>query len=385
MPDNMLPEKHFPLQDLELERTDLYTLGGDKSKPLLLFGLRGPGGMNCLWPVIEIFKREHYPVDLLIDSAAKRILKSQDSGFSEQQPESPLKRIMEIKPAVAVTEFSAGGGTALALEWSQQSYKVPTVCVEDFPGTSSGNPEYLRINPTYLCVQNETARRVAIKHRPSMNPDNIIVTDHPDFDKYASINPEEVKERTRKLIGVNNDEFLVVYSGQLPPETPDILEHLVDSLNEVKTDKKLVLLFSRHPRDTSNEETYQNILKRFNGKIVNQGRITSDNIGFASDLLVTMTSTEGLKSAYRKVPSIHVMPKELIGKVDPDFVPLPVQAEASLGVYSYPELTKAVEISINDQDFRDRQIENMKRHFTSDGNAAQRVAELIKRAANEAL
>ncbi len=381
----MLPEKHFPLQDLELERTDLYTLEGDKSKPLLLFGLRGPGGMNCLWPVIEIFKREHYPVDLLIDSAAKRILKSQDSGFSEQQPESPLKRIMEIKPAVAVTEFSAGGGTALALEWSEQSYKAPTVCVEDFPGTTSGDPEYLRINPTYLCVQNETARRIAIKHRPSMNPDNIVVTGHPDFDKYASINAEEVREQTREEIGVKTDEFLVVYSGQLPPETPDILEHLVDSLNEVRTDKKIVLLFSKHPRDTLTEEGYQDILTRFKGKIVSQGKVPSDDIGFASDLLVTMTSTEGLKSAYRRIPSIHVMPKELIGNVDPDFVPLPVQAQASLGVYSYSELAEAVEKSINNREFRDRQIESMKQHFISDGNAAQRVVEVVKRATNEVL
>lgn len=381
MPDNMLPEKHFPLQDLELERTDLYTFQGDRSKPLLLFGLRGPGGINCLWPVIEVLKGEQYPIDLLIDSAAKRILKSQDSGFSEQQPESPLKRIMEIKPAVAVTEFSAGGGVALALEWSEQSHQVPTVCVEDFPGTTSRNPEYLRINPTFLCVQNETARRIAIKRRPSMNPDRIIVTGHPDFDKYAQIDPEEVKERTRKLLGVGNDEFLVVYSGQLPPETPDILKHLVNSLNAVTTDKKIVLLFSRHPRDTSDGKTYQDILKEFEGRVISNGTTFSDDAGFAADLLVTMTSTEGLKSAYRRVPSIHVMPEELIGKVDPDFIPVPVQAESSLGVFSYSGLTEAVERSINDQNFRSRQIENMNQHFISDGNAAQRVAEVIKRAA----
>ena len=381
MPNNMLPENHFPLQDLELERTDLYTLEGDESKPLLLFGLRGPGGMNCLWPVIKIVKREHYPVDLLIDSVAKRILKSQDSGFLEQQPESPLKRIMEIKPAAAVTEFSADGCTALALEWSEQSYKVPTVCVEDFPGTTSGNPEYLRINPTYLCVQNETARRIAIKHRPSMNPENIVVTGHPDFDKYASINSEKVKEQTRKGIGVETDDFLVVYSGQLPPETPDILDHLVDGLNEVRTDKKLVLLFSRHPRDTLAEESYQNILKRFKGKIVSQGKIPSDDIGFASDLLATMTSTEGLKSAYRRVPSIHIMPRELIGNINQDFVPLPVQSTVSQGIYSYSELTEALERNINDQNFRYSQIESMKQQFVSDGKAAQRVADVIKRAA----
>jgi len=48
MPDNMLPEKHFPLQNLELERSDFYTFEGDKSKPLVLFGLRGPGGHELL-------------------------------------------------------------------------------------------------------------------------------------------------------------------------------------------------------------------------------------------------------------------------------------------------------------------------------------------------
>lgn len=382
MPDSMLPEKHFPLQNLELERTDLYSFGGDKSKPLLLFGLRGPGGMNCLWPVIEVLEKEQYPMDLLIDSAAKGILQSQNSEFHPQPSESPLKRIMGTKPAVAVTEFSAGGGAALPISWTEKSYNVPIIWIEDFPGQpSSYDAQSLKLNPNFLCVINQFTKQIHRKLRPTMDPENIIVTGHPDFDKYASINPEEVKERTRKLIGVNNGEFLVVYSGQLPPETPDILEHLVDSLNKIETDGELVLLFSRHPRDTSSEETYENILNKFKGKIASQGKISSDDIGFAADLLVTMTSTEGLKSAYRKVPSIHVMPKELIGEVVSDLVPLPVQTGASLGVFSYPDLTEAVEKSINDHNFRNRQIENMSLYFNSDGNAAQRVAEVIKGAA----
>lgn len=127
MTEQKLPERAFPLQNYELERTDFYRFEGDKSQPLILFGLRGPGGMNCLWPVIEVLKKENYPIDLLIDSAAKRILGTKNSDFIKQPSESPLKRIMETKPAVAITEFSADEGTALAVTWSEESFGVPTV------------------------------------------------------------------------------------------------------------------------------------------------------------------------------------------------------------------------------------------------------------------
>lgn len=378
--ENKLSERAFPLQNPELERTDLYTFYGDESKPSVLIGLRGPGGINYLWPVIEILEKENYPMDLLIDSVAKRIFKTKKSEFIEQPLESPLKRIMEIKPSIAVTEFSADGGVALPIEWSEQSFNIPTVCVEDFPGGTSDTSEFLRINPTYLCVLNETAKQMAIKKRPKMNPDNIIITGHPDFDKYHNIDKEKIRKETREKLGVEEEEFLVIYSGQLPPQTPDVLEHIIDSLNQVLTDKKLVLLFSRHPRDLTEEKIYEDILKRFNGKIVKQDKISSDEIGLSCDLLLTINSTEGLKSAFRRVPSVHILPQELLGEISEDGIPLPVLAGASTGVFSYTNLTQSLENSINDEGLRKQQLEKSVRGFKTDGLAASRVANVIKKA-----
>lgn len=382
MPDQ-IPEKHFPLQNLELERTDFYTFEGNKSKPLLLFGLRGPGGMNCLWPVVDLLTREGHPIDLLIDSAAKRILETKDHQFVKQPSESPLKRIMELQPKVAVTEFSAGAGVALPITWTEQTYHVPTVWVEDFPGQpSSYDPQSLKINPDYLCVTNQFTKEIHRKLRPTMDPEKIIVTGHPDFDKYATIDASAIRAKTREKLAVAKDDFLVVYSGQLPPETPDILAHVVEALNQITTDQKLTFLFSRHPRDITPQDVYDQILSKLKAKIVEQESISSDDIGFACDLLVTMTSTEGLKSAYRRVPSVHILPQELVGEIRGEQIPLPVRTGASLGVFSYLDLKEALEKSISNQAFRQAQIAKMQENFQTDGKAAKRVAEVIKRCMN---
>lgn len=383
MPDNMLPEKHFPLQNLQLERTDLYTFEGDKSKPLLLFGLRGPGGMNCLWPVIELLAGEGYTTDLLIDSAAKRILETKNHQFAKQPSESPLKRIMETKPAVAVTEFSAGGGTAFPISWTEKSYNVPTVWVEDYPGVPSNfYPESLKIDPTYLCVINEATRQMAIKKRQRMNPDNIVVTGHPDYDKYAYINKDKIRKETREKLQVTDDEFLIVFSGLLQPNTSEILEQLVGSLNSLQTQKKLTLLLSKHPRDTFPEEEYDRILAPFRGKVLKQSVISSDEIGFASDLLIAPgASTEAIKSAYRRVPSVIVFTPDDASGLNNDNLPINLRSGAGEGVFSYEDLGATLHKMINDEEARQSQIRKMAESFSSDGRSAQRVASVIKRAA----
>lgn len=387
MPDSMLPEKHFPLQNLELERTDFYTFEGDKSKPLVLFGLRGPGGMNCLWPVVQLLRDEGYPTDLLIDSAAKRILETKNHQFKKEPSESPLKRIMEIKPKVAVSEFSADAGTALTVTWSEESYGVPVVWVEDYPdvlghyvdlyGTS------LRINPDYLCVMSEATRDLAIKRRPAMDPSKIVVTGHPDYDKYSNIDKLGVRNKTREKLGVSDADFLIVYSGLLPPQTPEVLEHLVENLNQSDIQQNLVLLLSRHPRDMYPEQEYDKVLANFKGKVMKQGDVSSDDIGIACDLLIAPgPSTEALKSAYRRVPSMFIFTEADAAQLTNDRLPITLRVGASEGVFNYQDLKTGLQKLINDNTYREQIIGKMRQYFNSDGHSAKRVAEVIKKAAS---
>ncbi|OGD83179.1 hypothetical protein A3J17_02710 [Candidatus Curtissbacteria bacterium RIFCSPLOWO2_02_FULL_40_11] len=385
MPDSMLPEKHFPLQDLELERTDFYTFEGDRTKPMILFGLRGPGGMNCLWPVVEHLRDEGYPIDLLIDSAAKKILETKNHGLTKQPSESPLKRIMEVKPAVAVSEFSADAGTALAVTWSEESYGVPVVWVEDYPDVLGSYTDLynssLRINPDYLCAISEATKDLAIKRRPTMDPSRIIVTGHPDYDKYADINGEEIRNETRKKLEVDDGEFMIVYSGLLPPQTPEVLEQVVENLNRLDARRDLVLLLSKHPRDMYPEQEYDKVLARFNGRVLKQGSLSSDAIGYACDLLIAPgPSTEALKSAYRRVPSMFIFTETDALQLTNDRLPIALRVGASEGVFDYQDLKTSLERIINDNDYRNRLVEKMGQYFNSDGHSAERVAEVIKMA-----
>jgi|GEM_PF-4487330 len=383
-----LPESHFPLQNLELERTDLYTFEGDKEKPLILFGLRGPGGMNCLWPVVEKLASENYPIDLLIDSAAKKILSFKKSEFKKQRLESPLRRIMELKPKVAVSEFSADSGTALALTWSEQSYGVPTIWVEDFPDVlgsyTSLLSSSLRINPTYMCAISEFSKKLVEKRKPTLNPGRIFVTGHPDYDKYHEIDGLAIRKDVRKSLELSDDQFLIVYSGLLPPETTGILGRLIEDLKQVNTKKELVLLLSKHPRDAFPEEDYEKILSKFDGRVIRQGDFTSDQISYACDLLVAPgPSTEALKCAYRGVPSLHIIPPDFY----PDFpeirIPLPVKVGASVMVENYGDLKGSLEKVINDDGFRSHMLEIAREEFKTEGKAAERIAEVIKETAGK--
>lgn len=387
MPDGMLPEKHFPLQNLELERTDFYTFEGDKSKPLLLFGLRGPGGMNYLWPVVQLLRDEGYPINLLIDSAAKRILETKNHQFTKQPADSPLKRIMEVKPAVAVSEFSADAGTALTVTWSEESYGVPVVWVEDYPDVLGSYTNLydssMRINPDYLCVISEATRDLALKRRPTMDPSKIIVTGHPDYDKYSNIDGTEVRNRTREKLGISDKDFLIVYSGLLPPQTPEVLEHLVENLNKSEIPKNLVMLLSRHPRDMYPEQDYDKVLAKLNGKVLKQGDISSDDIGFACDLLIAPgPSTEALKSAYRRVPSMLVFTEADAAQLTDDRLPITLRVGASESVFDYQDLKTGLEKLINNSTYREQLIGKMKQYFNTDDHSAERVAEVIKKAAD---
>ena len=384
--EGKLPEKHFPLQNLELERTDFYTFEGDKSKPLILFGLRGPGGMNCLWPVVELLRDEDYPTDLLIDSAAKRILETKNHRFTKQPSESPLRRIMEAKPAVAVSEFSADAGTALTVTWSEESYGVPVVWVEDYPDVLGSYADLydssMRINPDYLCVISEATRDLAIKRRPTMDPSKIIITGHSDYDKYSNIDREIARNETRKKLDINEQDFLIVYSGLFPPQTPEVLEHLVETLNQSNIQQDLVLLLSRHPRDMHPEQEYDNVLANFKGRAMKQGEISSDDIGFACDLLIAPgPSTEVLKSAYRRVPSMFIFTEADAAQLSNDRLPITLRVGASEGVFDYQDLKNGLQRVIGDKPYRDQLIGKMERYFNSDGHSAQRVAEVIKKAA----
>lgn len=378
-----LPEKHFPLQDPELERTDLYYFEGDKQKPMILFGLRGPGGFDCLWPVILQLQGDDYPLDLLIDSRAKERLLKRKSNFKKLPEGSPLKRIMELEPSVVVTEFSADDGLGLVLEWSEKGYGVPVVCVEDYPG-STATAGSLKIDPDFLCVFDERTKGITEINRPGMSPGSIVATGNPAFDEYLNINPQILRKVGRERCGVSDEEFLIVFAGQLPPQTPQMLNHVVEELNNT-FGKSFVFLFAKHPRDTNSRGFYERLLGKFQGRVIFQEEV-DERTGHGCDLLITMTSTQALRSCFRRVPLVQILPKELNLGLDyspSDYPPLAVVTKAAFVCNSFENLGETLKEAILDKVKRQERVEIMEREFLTDGKNTQRVVEVIKGAINK--
>ena len=241
----------------------------------------------------------------------------------------------------------------------------------------------MRINPDYICVISEATKDLAIKRRPTMDASRIIVTGHPDYDKYSTIDGEKVRKETRQKLSIDEDDFLIVYSGLLPPQTPEVLEHLVENLSRLDTQQNLILLLSPHPRDTHPEQEYDKVLANFKGKVLKQGGVSSsDDIGFACDLLIAPgPSTEALKSAYRRVPSMFVFTEADAAQLTNDRLPITLRVGASEGVFDYQDLKTALQKLINNSTYREQLIRKMRQYFNTDGHSAERVAEVVKRAA----
>ena len=64
-----------------------------------------------------------------------------------------------------------------------------------------------------------------------------------------------------------------------------------------------------------------------------------------------------------------------------DRLPITLRVGASEGVFDYQDLKNGLQKVIGDKTYRDQLIGKMEHYFNSDGHAAERVAEIIKKAA----
>lgn len=384
-----LPIDKFPLQNYELERTDLlWRIGAGNKRTRILVGLRDPGEANALLPVLNKLTQEPCDMFVMADSLGKKMVENAALGFTRSRSFDPLLRIVSIKADIMLTGFSGMPGTELALTANARQSGIPVVWIEDYPG---GILPYYRLNkphptnpaviPDYIFVVNEWAKEEELKYIPGFNPSKIIVTGQPAFDSIAVEDRQGTRARVREALKMGSGESLIVYMGIPTIASAEALEILVKGINDLGL-RNFRLVNRRHPRDTTPNETYDQITDSVRPCIVDTTGFTTDKVGMAADLVITTYSTTGIEAVQRGVPSIHILIKDILAKSESGEnvpIPPPVLDGSSLAVYKPEEMADVLNQALLQPDFLRQKMSKWK----VDGHATDRVVDLILKIARE--
>lgn len=182
---------------------------------------------------------------------------------------------------------------------------VPTLLVQQ--GLSNGNyPEWRFFTQDIVAAMGETSRLDMISQ--GVPAERVVVTGHPGFDQYASIE-SDLYPQVRSAFGLRNDQKMILFASQ--PyyvgvfNNPDVRKEMIRAIvNTVAVLKNVILIVKPHPGESVSE------LKKLIGEGKNV-RIVNRTMDIAClvkacDVLVTFFSTVALQALYAGKPVINV-------------------------------------------------------------------------------
>lgn len=376
-----LPESHFPLQNWELEKTDLITIDGPKDGPLIAVGLRDPGQTNAVIPVIERLAG-NARFSVLADSRGKEILLKNVNLHPKTAPlESPLIRATETvaEADLVFTGLSEECGSYMSLTANAVFSGVPVVWIEDFPGVWSKVVYQKKavapwVVPTLFCVINEWSKVKELEFMPDgFGSEKMIITGQPADDRFASENRTEIRRHVREVLDISGSEQLLVYAGTVEPEeTIPTAAILAKALQSLKLEN-FRLVIRRHPRDMTPVEKYQVILQDLGNKVVYETKqFSTDEIGIAADLLISNNSTVGIDAVYRGIPSLNITVSDNFQKSTSPTI----EDGASPRAINLEEFLPLLQKTLFDSEFQKGLRQKMD-HWKVDGHATDRVADIV--------
>src|SRR3989344_6504241 len=372
------PEKRKRLAFIE-GRPDLFetkifkTIAPEKGVEAkhVLVATRYPGCANALLPVMrELLTDQSVEMDIVTDGRAQEIIQSNFSvvdvtpkytAFVSDEIVSLPKVILSDK-----SSSEAGINTYVAATFLD----VPQVLVEDYYGTANDLLQKMKDRkiplPRKICVMDECAKEIVVRRFPDL--EGIVeVTGQPIYDKYFMEDTEKRAVEVKARLGLGPADKLVSYMSTL--DEPEKIQQVAHALSGLA--KNFYFVFRRHPRDNTSYETFKKLLVEAGIRVIDADTFTTDEIGAASDVVLTTWSTAGLEGVYRGKPTVHL--------VDPTFrvsedleLPLPqVKLGASVGINQASELTALMpQLLDTDSPLNKNLKHKMDEHYRADGKNA---------------
>lgn len=163
--------------------------------------------------------------------------------------EEYARRFAALQPDV-VAGFSLDGPREMLLLEAANAAGIPTAVMIRSRDNLAAKIQHLPDARVYL-VWSEQTRRFLLRLYPEIDPERVVVTGSPQFDRHPD--PAYRMERGAffRLVDLDPDRPLVVYTmatpGLIPHET-DIAQHLADAAHAGRLARRAQLLVRGHPR-----------------------------------------------------------------------------------------------------------------------------------------
>jgi hypothetical protein len=391
--------------DISANPTKLFVHAGrdEMSHITILGGVRDTGAGNALAPVFARLADKGYRLNIFADSNGAQAVSGAGSGFMEI-PDTPdalsITRLGGIQPQVVVMGFSVtdsqrgGSGIELAQTHHAHEVNVPSIWVIDSPSGGTLQRYQQRhafrngmFLPTYLCVPNAAAKESELQSAPAFfSPDRIIVTGQPAYDTLAREDTQSIRRNVRGQLGLSNEQKLFVYMGSPLPEISAAgLDAFLQGLQTIGFDD-FTLAVRRHPADITSQPVYDALTQ--NLATHDSRGFTTDEIGAAADCVITVDSSEGTIAAIRNIPSIHILVPDILQE-RPDIYPegnaphIPALEDGTSSIIrNRLEAPKVLQRVLFDRNNRQNQARLRANWALKDGNATERVVNLVTDAAH---
>ncbi len=373
------------------EPTKFYQLGNPEAKVRVVMSMRDPGEGSVFLPIVKKLEQDgEFSISIFADGSGAKILENKLGIKNQLGKGDVLVKIAQVisKADLILVSQSSDSGIDMSLVATAKGSNISILAIEDFPGTVSVQDGGVLENrnplliPDWQCVMTEWSKRKLLKLRPELNPNRVIVTGSPAFDNVDLSKKEEVKNEFRRKHGIDQNERIIVWVGQMGEADSDSLKLFVENLKGIELDDYR-LIIRRHPKDERSNSFFNNVTADLSYHLLDTMGEPIDKVRQAADLVVTMFSTEGLMAVCEQTPTILIMIPEFLRLSGYDRINIPVAEDGSATVVQEKDqMGQVLKDVLFNVEFQKKFKERMK-DWKIDGKATERIFNLIKKIVNK--
>jgi len=354
-------------------------------KKIILCIADAPGPAEMLAPVIPMLKKD-FEVHVVAVGTAMNILQSLGAIACEDEllVDNAYK---EIKPDILVSAISSltnGPYINNAFVRIAHGNNIPVISLQDIWGNHRclQNKDVMsHINA--VCVLDEFA---ALLWKQDGFNGEVFVTGSPAFDRFAILDVTKERNRLRQELNFDEKDRIILFAGQGTPhhieKDKKTFAYVCEAIRILRQNMSIKLIARHHPRavETAYYDEYGHDIEMIDTSVFK----LADEIVPVADVVISMSSTLLLHACFMRIPAVSVLLPEqgmaLLKQIGFDDFPPNVMG-ASVGVYEDDPmvLKNILEKFFIDELFCNRMRMAQEKNFLIDGNAAERVTEVIKK------
>jgi len=257
----------------------------------ILFFAHDPGGANAIAPLMAPLRTEGHEIVVCAKGPALKIV--------PQANPLPENSIETLTPELVITGTSANDRSEKKLWMECQKQAVPSIAILDHwmnygvrfsqyglrEIEAYQSHKKLECLPEYIVVMDEFARQEMINE--GFPPKCLVALGNPHFDAVIEGAKNIDRRKTRQILGVDEDTYLIMFASEPYSEDygrgPELeaLDDLLEGVAELHANVKIIV--RPHPKELPEK------FSRFCGVQVDKQTPYCESI-LASDLIVSMTS-----------------------------------------------------------------------------------------------